>query len=145
MRIEGPKPASELKKTEKARKTSGGSSVFGAMLESESEAPEAARSLSGVMGVGSLLAAQSAEDPTERKARKKMVERAGSVLNALDDVRGGLLAGTLSMSEMQKVKASLTANREKITDSKLLGVLDEVELRAQVELAKMEMARDKKS
>lgn len=145
MRIEGPKPASELKKADKARKTGGSSGVFGALLGDETEAPEAARTMGGIMGVGSLLAAQSAEDPTERKAKKKMMERADNVLNALDDVQNGLLRGTLSMSQMQQVRNTLSVNREKIMDSNLLGILDEVELRAQVELAKMEMAKDKKA
>lgn len=94
------------------------------------------------MGVGSLLAAQAAEDPTERKARKRMTARAGKVLDALEGVHRGLLSGQITAETLERVSASVAERREKIEDPALSDLLDQVDLRAQVEMAKMEMARD---
>lgn len=143
MRIEGPGRTEQVKKSEKARKSSGASS-FGSLIETdEAEGASETRGAAPMAGVGSLLAAQSVEDPAEGKKRKRMMARADKVLDALSGVHSGLLNGTLSVADMTNVNASLAANREKVTDPRLLGLLDEVDLRAQVELAKLEMARDK--
>jgi hypothetical protein len=44
---------------------------------------------------------------------------------------------------MENVTRALSSRREKINDPRLNDVLDQVDLRAQVELAKMEMAKEK--
>jgi len=73
-----------------------------------------------------------------------MQERASRVLDSLDVIQRGLVGGNITVSDMERVKTSVSGNREKINDPKLLAILDEVDLRAQVELAKLEVARDKK-
>jgi hypothetical protein len=144
MRIEGPRQADSVRKNEKTRKSSGVSGAFSALLSDEADGPSEARGPSAVADVGALIAAQAVEDPTERKARKRMQDRAERVLEALDGVHRGLLSGSLSTADLNAVKAGVSERREKINDPRLLGILDEVDLRAQVELAKLELARDKK-
>lgn len=143
MRIEGPRPSDSIKKNEKTRKTSGASGEFKSFLAGDAEGASEAASAPMVADVGALLIAQASEDPAERKAKKRMKDRAEGVLNALDGVRRGLLSGGLSTAEMDSVARAIEARREKINDPKLTEILDEVELRAQVELAKMEMAKQK--
>jgi hypothetical protein len=143
MRIEGPRPTDTIKKNEKTRKTSGASGEFKSFLAGEAEGASEASSAPMVADIGALLVAQASEDPTERKARKRMKERAEGVLTALDSVRSGLLNGKLSTLEMQAVSRAIAERREKVNDPKLTEILDEVELRAQVELAKMEIAKQK--
>jgi hypothetical protein len=144
MRIEGPRGPSDIKKSEKTRKNSGTGGVFGSMLESETEEAGQTRSAAPMGAVGGLWAVQGAEDPLEGKKRKRMLERADKVLDALDGVREGLLGGTLSAGHLSDVSRAVGENREKITDPRLLEIMDEVDLRAQVEMAKMEMAKNKK-
>ncbi len=144
MRIEGPGSTSGIKKSEKARK-SGSTGAFGAMLEEDEGASETSqtRGAAPMAGIGSLLSIQSVDDPTEGKKRKKMMDRAGKVLDALDGVHRGLVNGEVTVGHMKDVSAAMKESRENVNDPKLLAILDEVELRAQVELAKLEMARDK--
>lgn len=143
MRIEGPRPTDGVKKNDKARKTGGASGEFKAFLDGDADGVGEAFATPMVVDVGSLLAAQAAEDPSERKARKRMQERAERVLDSLDGVRKGLLDGTLNTRDLERVSQSVTEKRESINDPVLAGILDEVDLRAKVELAKMEMAKEK--
>lgn len=143
MRIEGPRQTDSVKKSDKARKSSGASGEFKSFLDAETSGAAETASAPMVADVGALLLAQASEDPAERKAKKRMRERAEDVLKALDGVHRGLVSGKLSTAEMDSVGRAIAARREKINDSRLTEILDEVELRAQVELAKMEMAKEK--
>jgi diphthamide synthase subunit DPH2 len=86
-----------------------------------------------------LLTVQSADDPTERAARKRMTARADAILTTLDDLRMGILTGTLTIGHMIDVADVVAAHREKIHDPHLTAILDEIDLRAQVEIAKLSM------
>jgi hypothetical protein len=97
------------------------------------------------MGIGGILAAQYDEDPAEKQKRQRMTDRAHKVLDALNSVHRGLVTGAITQSDMNAVKASVTAGREKVNDPRLLAILDEVDLRAQVELAKLEISQEKQS
>lgn len=57
----------------------------------------------------------------------------------LDQVRDGLLAGGIPRVTLNRLANAVTKRRENFTDPKLQTVLDEIELRAHVELAKLEM------
>ena len=143
MRIEGPRSTDGVRKSDKARKASGSSADFKSFLDGGTDETQAAVAAPVVGDVGALIAAQSFEDPAEKKAKGRMIARAGQVLDALDRVHHGLLAGQLTLGDAENVSRAVAAQREKIADPALNGLLDEVDLRAQVELAKMEMARDK--
>lgn len=90
-----------------------------------------------------LLTVQSADDPTERSARKRMTARAVAILTTLDDLRMGMLMGTLTVGHMIDVADVVSAHREKIHDSHLTAVMDEIDLRAQVEIAKLRVGLDR--
>ena len=142
MKITGPSGTSSVggsKKTEKSK----GSSAFGDMLGVD-EAEETAHA----MGAGAiarmdvLLAAQASEDPTERAARGRMKKRGDQILRTLDRLRVGILTGNLTVGNLIDVADVVASHREKINDPQLAGILDEIDLRAQIEIAKMSMALD---
>ena len=143
MRIEGPRGTDGVRKSDKTRKASGSSSDFKSFMDTDVGETPAAPAAMGVGDVGALIAAQAFEDPAEKKSKGRMMARAGHVLDALERVHQGLLAGQLSVGDAEDVSRAVAAQREKISDPALAGLLDEVDLRAQVELAKMDMARDK--
>jgi hypothetical protein len=58
------------------------------------------------------------------------------MLDILDDMKIGLLAGTISESELARLMRTVEDHRDEIPDPDLEGILDEIELRARVELAK---------
>jgi len=136
MRIEGPNRATAAAASGSARRTSGGTFSLG-----QTEAPQAqspAVALRTVAGIDALIALQGVEDPTER--RKRAVKHGRRALDALDDLKLGLLAGTLDGSTMLRLK-SLSADLHNASgDDRLDSVLAEIDLRVAVELAKAGMS-----
>jgi hypothetical protein len=86
-------------------------------------------------GIEALLALQGVEDPTER--RRKAVSRGRTALDALDALKLGLLAGELSESTLARLKTAASGLKDASGDPGLDGVLAEIELRVEVELAKL--------
>lgn len=86
-----------------------------------------------VGAVDSLLSAQEvANDPA---APKTPTERGEQLLDRLDDIRMGLLSGTIPRHRLEEL-ARLAAEGGGVADAGLAEVLAEIELRAKVELAK---------
>jgi hypothetical protein len=92
----------------------------------------------GVVGVDALLALQDVGGPLERKRRA--VGRASRILDVLDELKLALLDGGLNMSQLDRLRRAVRDERARTDDPKLEGLLDEIELRAAVEIAKLEQA-----
>ena len=95
-------------------------------------------SVHGVMGVEALLALQDVGTPTER--RRRSVRRAGRILDVRDEIKVALLDGDLDAASLDRLRRAVRDERSQTEDPALEGVLDEIELRAAVEVAKLEQA-----
>lgn len=102
------------------------------------EAAEATGSIAGMSGVGALLGAQEVSEHEVRK--RKSIKRAGLTLGALEQLRDALLMGTLPLATLNRLEALVTEERSQTNDPVLQQILDEIELRAAVELAKLEVS-----
>jgi hypothetical protein len=92
----------------------------------------------GLTDLNTVLALQEAPDATTRnRAKQRAKERGGMMLDQLEEIRIGLLMGTIPMAKLEMLAQLVRAKREQIDDPKLLAILDEIELRAAVELAKL--------
>jgi hypothetical protein len=94
--------------------------------------------VSGAAGLGSvdaLLALQEVPDSLtpDGKARR----RAEALLDELDQLRLDLLTGALPQARLERLATLAAVQRERIDDPRLAQVIEEVELRAAVELAKL--------
>lgn len=103
-----------------------------------SDGVEATGSLAGISGVGALLGAQEVSEQEVRK--RKSIKKAGLTLGALEQLRDGLLMGTLPLSTLTRLETLVAEERSQTDDPVLQQILDEIELRAAVELAKLEVA-----
>jgi hypothetical protein len=124
----------------KASRPAGGDG-FRISAPSGAGAAAQASSVSGVrsvMGVEALVALQDVGSPLERKRRA--VSRAGRMLDALDDIKVGLLGGELSTDDLERLRRAVRDERAHTDDPNLEALLDEIELRAAVEVAKLENA-----
>jgi len=132
MRIEGTNRTGAAGGSSAPRRTaSGGFSVS----QSDATAPQgAAVALRTVGGIDALLALQGVEDPTER--RRRAVKHGRRALDALDELKIGLLAGTLDQATMLRLKSVAADLHEGSGDGGLDEVLAEIDLRVAVELAK---------
>ncbi|HVV42756.1 MAG TPA: flagellar assembly protein FliX [Nitrobacter sp.] len=106
-----------------------------AAAATQAEAAPAAPSLDAVL----LL--QEALPPAER--RRRAVRRGGSLLALLDELRLSLLSGEAPVALPGRIGALLGERREPSGDRSLDEVLDAVELRAEVEVAKFDARRNR--
>jgi hypothetical protein len=88
-----------------------------------------------VGGIEALIALQGIEDPIER--RRHAVKRGRVALDALDELKIGFLGGALSPAILSKLQAAAAYLKQGSGDPRLDGVLDEIELRVEVEIAKI--------
>lgn len=134
MRIYGPAGTAAATTAAPARRApAGGFSV------SEGETPHAAPAAAGlrsVAGIDALIALQGVEDPTER--RRHAVKRGRLALDVLDELKIGLLGGDLSQVTLGKLRSAAAVLRDRSGEPELDSVLGEIELRVEVEIAKME-------
>lgn len=100
----------------------------------EAHATEAPSSLAGI---DALLLVQSVDDATEREARKRLIRRGEDILDKLEEIRHGLLLGTLPKEKLAELAQMVRERRENCQDPRLAALLDEIELRAEVEIAKL--------
>ncbi|HEY1612184.1 MAG TPA: flagellar assembly protein FliX [Rhizomicrobium sp.] len=110
---------------------------------SASDAGEAARAgtVAGpgpIAAVESILTLQSLDDSTSGRSRG--VAQGEQLLDMLDQVRDGLLAGGIPRATLNRLATAVSRRQEGFADPKLQTVLDEIDLRARVELAKLEHA-----
>jgi hypothetical protein len=136
MRVNGPNGTSVAAAPATARRAAGGSFS----LASETSAPQAqnaAVALRTVGGIDALIALQGIEDPVER--RRRAVRQGRRALDALDELKLGLLSGTLEQATLLRLKAIAADLKDGSGDDKLDQVLSEIDLRVAVELAKAGM------
>lgn len=93
----------------------------------------------GVVGLEALLALQDVGGPLER--RRRAVGRAGRILDVLDGLRLSLLSGELEPGDLERLQVAVREHRDQTDDPALEQVLNEIELRAEVEMAKLEQSR----
>ena len=93
----------------------------------------AAAPIAATSGIVALLALQAVEDPM--LAKKKALRRGNALLDALESIKADLLIGQVSEGRLNQVMAMIGQARERNLPG-LDDVLDDIELRARVELAK---------
>jgi hypothetical protein len=106
---------------------------------SEASGLGGASGVARVSSLDALIALQEVGGPLER--RRRAASRGGRLLDALEALKVGLLEGQVTMTTAEQLGRAAREQRELTDDPRLEGVLDEIETRAAVELAKLEMAR----
>lgn len=94
---------------------------------------ETASPVVSAQDINALLALQAVEDPLLK--RKKLVRRGTALLDTLDELHADLLTGRASDSRLNQLMALIGQAREQ-SEPGLDALLDDIELRARVELAK---------
>ncbi len=84
-----------------------------------------------------VLAVQEVPDSTDGRSRGRAMRYGEDVLDRLDQIRDGLLVGAISKNELAELARTLRAGRQRSDDPRLNEIIDEVELRAEVEIAKL--------
>jgi hypothetical protein len=121
-----------------ARAAASGFSLPGVSSAGEAAPASQVAAPVGVSSIDALLALQEVGGPLER--RRKAVRRAGVILDVLDEVKLALLEGDVPPAALDRLMSAVRLERGGADDPKLQGLLDEIETRAAVELAKIEIS-----
>lgn len=134
------KPASVARAEAKRRASGTGSTQFSDMLDALDDAgvPDAVVTSTPIASTGMFLGLQEISE--EEVQRKRAYKHGKSTLDALEHMRDGLLMGTLNMTTIRQLETLVKAERADTIDPGLRAILDEIELRAAVEIAKLERA-----
>jgi len=126
----------------KKEKVSDNSSGFADRLRETHEADEGAHAVEndgvGTIGaVDSVFALQEVPDATDQRSRAMAITYGKDMLDRLDELRVGILNGVFSKSRLAELAQSLRKQRQNSDDAQLNEIIEEIELRAEIEIAKL--------
>lgn len=94
-----------------------------------------ASSVTPIQGIDAILSVQAVDE--RGHDRKRALRHGEEMLDLLEKVKLGVLSGRIPAASLQAL-AQTVSRRNASGDPRLEGLLDEIELRARVELAKLE-------
>lgn len=135
MEIKGP---GRIETAAVKRKSSSGQATGGFSVGSSADSQGGTVAGPGpIAALDSILMLQGMDDSTNGRSRG--LAHGEQILELLDQVRDGLLAGGIARTTLNRLAVAVTRRHDVFSDPKLQDVLDQIELRAHVELAKLEM------
>ncbi len=135
-KIGGPK---EPQGTRKKGSVSGTSGAFADSLKTaQTETESAPVTESGTVGnVSSVFAVQEVPDALEQRSRKQAMIYGNDLLERLDQLKIGVLDGSIPKEKLTDLAHHLRQKRQSSSDERLNEIIAEIELRAEVEIAKL--------
>ena len=140
MKVTGPTGTQSPSGARPVRAAGGGFSLSQPGAASAAPSPAASTSVSGVSDVSALMALQGVESATER--RRRAIRRGGGLLDRLDQLKLAMLSGEAGEGALESLGRMLREERPSDTDEGLNSLLEQIDLRAAVELAKAEVRRN---
>lgn len=144
MKINGPQSSGPAARPTRAGQAAGGFSLGGVAGASAAGAKSGVAAMSGPTSVASLMALQGVEGvegvegPLER--RRRAIRRGHRLLDRLEALKLAHLAGQGDADALRALSQTGGEDRPDSEDANLNAVLDQVDLRVAVELAKAAVA-----
>ena len=76
-------------------------------------------------------------DEEEREIKKKLIKRGNALLEKLEEIRDALLFGSISKEKLIEISRFVKERNFNSNDESLQEIIQEIELRVEVELAKL--------
>jgi Class II flagellar assembly regulator len=134
MRVEGPTSA-QPREVRRKPTAEGASSGFRVDSGGEAARAEGVAAAPPLTSLDTLFVLQ--EVPGDRDSRRRALKRATDMLDSLDAIRLDLLDGAVPIPRLEALLRLVRSQRDQVSDPRLEHLLDEIELRARVELAKL--------
>lgn len=90
----------------------------------------------GISAVSGILAAQELPAESDSDSRRQLARRGEDILARLDEIRLDILSGGIPKSRLENLAKLLRARRQSVDDPHLIEIIKDIELRAEVEIAK---------
>ena len=136
MEINGPRRVDSANVRRVGRAATGETKTFAAEETSDAQKAVALTGTGPIAAVDTILALQGIDDWADQRTRG--VGHGEQLLTLLDEVRDGLLAGGIPRLTLSRLALAVSKRRGTFAEAKLQTILDEIDLRARVELAKLE-------
>ena len=122
----------------KVRKTGGNGESFSSYLQGLNK-PESksVSATAGIAGADAIFATQVINDEEGRARKRQAVKRGYSLLEKLEEIRDALLLGYISKDKLIEISRFVKDNKNITDDEQLNEIVTEIELRIEVELAKL--------
>ena len=136
--------AEDIKRRRKTGASSSATSfadiLSGASTADETPETEAPSDVGVAADISNMLALQEISE--EDVHRKKLVQRGKNLLDMLEKLRYQFLMGAVPSHTLEELTRQLSIQKQAVNDPRLLALIDDIELRAAVELAKLEKAAE---
>lgn len=137
MKVSNVGPSRGTDSVRRKKDSAGRGAEFADALREATAATEtgAAVGAAPVAAADSLLSLQETNDDGQRRA---MARRYGDeVLDKLDEIRLGLIDGAIPKERLTQLAQAMRQRRQSCADPRLNEIIAEIELRAEVEIAKL--------
>jgi Class II flagellar assembly regulator len=134
IKVDGPGAirASNARRTGKAEKSGSG---FASHLGGDDAAVANAGGSQFLTRIDGLVALQEAPDPAQ--GRRRAAQRGNDLLDQLNEIRHGLLIGAVPLDKLKALARKLAEAQFRVSDPQLAEIIQDIELRCAVELAKL--------
>lgn len=127
----GPSPAERSRLERKGASSPGFSPVFG-----DQPGPKRVGAGAPLTALGSILSVQEVE-AGKQGDRERAVERGNELLDELQGLHLGMIDGFVSEGELHRLADLVAGTRSETDDPRLATLLEDIEIRAAVELTKL--------
>ncbi|MCG8493934.1 MAG: flagellar assembly protein FliX [Sneathiellales bacterium] len=136
MRVSGPGRVGSTQKSKGSKSASKTGEKFTIPGDSsETVATSNVASSSPITSIDAIVALQGVDDSTS--GNQKAVQKGKDLLDRLEEIRHGLLIGSIPVERLKQLQLTLSSYDVKSEDPKLAAIVEEIEVRAAVELAKL--------
>lgn len=136
--VGGTRAASEVRR--RSAKPASSSSFASHLPDDGGFSPASVGSAAPLVTIDGLLGIQEVGDDGGAR-RQRAASYADDLLDRLENLRIDLLSGRLSVDRLQGLVRTLRHRNGRSGDERLDALIADIELRAEVEIAKLEMAR----
>ncbi len=126
-------------RTRKADKAESSDESFADALRDTAETQQSsnAGAVQGVTSVGGVIAVQEVEDSTQGRSRGLLIGYGDELLDRLEEIRLEVLLGAVSKERLADLAHQMRRKRQQVDDPRLNEIIDEIELRTEIEIAKL--------
>ena len=136
-KVDDIRKSAELAKGKSTRKISTSESFAEYLKMSSAQESNNIQNTSAMTSADAIFAAQMVDGEEERQIRKKFLKKGNVLLDKLEEIREGLLIGEISKDKLIEISRMVKNRDTECEDKKLREIIEEIELRVEVELAKI--------
>ena len=131
------KQTASAKKKEPAKSGEFAKQVRGVASTGDIDGGQEADSSAPLGAMESILAAQEIPNSTDGLSKDVLVQYGDQLLDQLDDIKLAILSGAIPKEKLSNLAQMLRQKRQSLDDPRLNSIINEIELRVEVEVAKL--------